>query len=131
MRRGLSGWTVSWRSLPDRPTLVAMHHPPFLTGMPAFDRIGLPDPDRRALSAVIERHPQVHKIVAGHIHRTSVGAIAGRPALTVPGTYAKALLRLDADRLEFVAEPPTFAVHLASDGELTTHVESAESDPLK
>jgi 3',5'-cyclic-AMP phosphodiesterase len=113
---------------PDTPTLVAMHHPPFMTGMPAFDRIGIPTADRRALSEVLEGHPQVRKIIAGHIHTTSVGAIAGRPALTVPGTYAKALLRLDADHLEFVAEPPTFAVHVASDGELTTHVESVTPD---
>ena len=116
---------------PDAPTLVAMHHPPFSTGMPAFDRIGMPSADRRALSAVLEGHPQARAIAAGHIHTISVGAIAGRPALTVPGTYAKAALRLDADHLEFVARPPTFAVHVVSDGELTTHVESAESDPVE
>ena len=109
---------------PDTPTMLAMHHPPFVTRMPAFDRIGLPDGDRRALSAVIERHPQILTIVAGHIHTTSVAAIAGHPAVTVPGTYAKAHLRLDADRLEFTAEPPTFAVHVLTDGALTTHVES-------
>ena len=113
---------------PDAPTMLAMHHPPFVTGMPAFDRIGLPDGDRRALSAVIERHPQILTIVAGHIHTISVGAIAGRPAVTVPGTYAKAHLRLDADHLEFVSEPPTFAVHVLADGGLTTHVESAQSE---
>jgi 3',5'-cyclic AMP phosphodiesterase CpdA len=116
---------------PDVPTLVAMHHPPFSTGMPAFDRIGMPDADRRALGTVLERHRQVRKVVAGHIHTTSFGAIAGLPAMTVPGTYAKALLRLDADHLEFVAEPPTFAVHVLSDGELTTHVESAEPEPIE
>ena len=118
-------------SAPAAPTVIAMHHPPFCTGMPAFDRIGIPDADRRALSAVLERHPQVHRIIAGHIHTTSVGSIAGRPALTVPGTYAKALLRLDADHLEFVSAPPTFAVHVMTDGELTTHVESAGSDPVQ
>ena len=128
---GLSWLDGELAAAPDAPTLVAMHHPPFSTGMPAFDRIGMPDADRRALSAVLERHPQVRTIAAGHIHTISVGAIAGRPALTVPGTYAKAALRLDADHLEFVAKPPTFAVHVVSDGELTTHVESAESDPVK
>jgi 3',5'-cyclic-AMP phosphodiesterase len=109
---------------PDTPTMLAMHHPPFVTGMPGFDRIGLPGGDRSALSTVIERHPQILTIVAGHIHTTSVGAIAGHPAVTVPGTYAKAHLRLDADHLEFTAEPPTFAVHVLADGGLTTHVES-------
>jgi 3',5'-cyclic-AMP phosphodiesterase len=112
---------------PDTPTLVAMHHPPFVTGMPAFDRIGLPEGDRRALSAVIERHSQIVTIVAGHIHTTSVAAIAGHPALTVPGTYANAHLRLDADHLEFADEPPIFAVHVLANGELTTHVESVPS----
>lgn len=115
-------------AVPETPTLLAMHHPPFITGMPAFDRIGLPGGDREALSAVIERHPQILAVVGGHIHTISVGAIAGRPAMTVPGTYAKAHLRLDADHLEFVSEPPTFAVHVLAGGELTTHVESAQSD---
>jgi len=42
---------------PDRTTLLAMHHPPFATGMRAWDAIGLDPADRAALSDVIRRHP--------------------------------------------------------------------------
>src|SRR6266542_6573039 len=38
---------------PEVPTLLAMHDPPFRTGSPAWDAIGLPDADRRALADVI------------------------------------------------------------------------------
>ncbi len=51
---------------PMRPTLIAMHHPPFLTGLAALDQIGLANAD--AFAAVIARHPQVERIVAGHVH---------------------------------------------------------------
>lgn len=109
---------------PHAPTLLAMHHPPFQTGMPAFDRIGLPEAERRKLEAVVARHPQVRTVAAGHIHRTSTGAIAGRPALTVPSTYVEARLRLESDQLQFVAEPPRFALHALVDGGLVTHIET-------
>ena len=55
---------------PTTPTLLAMHHPPVLTGVPAWDELGLPDADRQALGEVIARHPQVRRIVAGHVHHT-------------------------------------------------------------
>ena len=55
---------------PTTPTLLAMHHPPLSTGIPVWDEIGLAEPDRQALGDVVARHPQVRRIVAGHLHRT-------------------------------------------------------------
>lgn len=52
---------------PDAPTLVAMHHPPFETGVWWMDCIGLRD--REAFEEVVRRHPQVRRVVAGHVHR--------------------------------------------------------------
>ena len=40
---------------PERPTLIFMHHPPFLTGLAPLDTIGLTNADM--LGAVIARHP--------------------------------------------------------------------------
>ena len=40
---------------PDKPTMVALHHPPFRTGIGHLDRSMLRDAD--ALAAVIGRHP--------------------------------------------------------------------------
>jgi 3',5'-cyclic-AMP phosphodiesterase len=111
---------------PGLPTLVAMHHPPFATGVAAWDGIGLPDADRRALGEVIERHPQVRRLVSGHLHRTINGAIGGRPALVVPSTFVQARLTFDSDEIELAAEPAGFAVHAVVDGELISHVQPVD-----
>jgi hypothetical protein len=101
-----------------------MHHPPVLTGIPAWDELGLPDADRRALADVIERHPQVRRLVAGHAHRLMTGGLAGRSVLTVPSTYVQTRLTFGSDEIELAPdEPAGFAVHVVVDGELTSHVQ--------
>ena len=51
------------------PTIVAMHHPPLLSGIPALDEIGLPVSDRQDLAELLAAHPHVLRVIAGHIHR--------------------------------------------------------------
>jgi 3',5'-cyclic AMP phosphodiesterase CpdA len=111
---------------PALATLIAMHHPPFLTGIPVFDEIGLPSDDREALGAVIERHPQVRRLVAGHVHCTIFAEIAGRPVLTVPSTYVQANLRFDSDRYEWTHQPAGFALHALIEGELLSHIQPVD-----
>jgi 3',5'-cyclic-AMP phosphodiesterase len=108
---------------PKTPTLLAMHHPPLLTGVPLWDELGLPDSDRKALGEVIARHPQVRGMVAGHMHRTIIGELAGRPVLTVPSTYVQARLDFRLQEVELADEPAGFAVHAVLDGELASHVQ--------
>jgi 3',5'-cyclic AMP phosphodiesterase CpdA len=109
---------------PETPTVVAMHHPPLLLGIPAWDEIGLPEADRSALGEILAGHPQVRRVVAGHVHRAALGSVGGCPVFTCPSTWIQG--RLDfahPDELSVVAEPPGFAVHVAVAGELTTHVQ--------
>jgi Icc-related predicted phosphoesterase len=101
-----------------------MHHPPIVTGIPAWDEIGLHDADRQALAEVIERHPQVRRLVAGHVHRAIGGELAGRGVLVVPSTYVQARLNFAMQELELSADPAGFAVHAVVDGELVSHVQS-------
>ena len=108
---------------PKTPTLLAMHHPPFLTGVRAWDELGLPDADRQALGDVVARHAQVRTIVAGHVHRTIIGDLAGRAVLTVPSTYVQLRLDFRSQELELADEPAGFAVHTVLDGELVSHVQ--------
>jgi 3',5'-cyclic-AMP phosphodiesterase len=108
---------------PERLTLLALHHPPVSTGIEAWDELGLPAADRRALGAVLERHPQVRRIVAGHLHRTMTAELAGRTVLTIPSTYVQTHLSFNSDEIETAAEPPGFAVHALLDGELASHVQ--------
>lgn len=72
------------RAAPDAPTLVAMHHPPFLSHDLLFDRIGLKGAER--FEAVIAAHKQVQRIVAGHHHRVVLGQVAHAPVIIAPST---------------------------------------------
>jgi 3',5'-cyclic-AMP phosphodiesterase len=108
---------------PGTPTLVALHHPPLATGIPGFDRVGLPPADRRALGKVIEAHSQVRRIVAGHMHRTISAELGGRNVLAVPSTYVQAQLEFGAEEIQLSTEPAGFAVHAWLDGELLSHVQ--------
>jgi 3',5'-cyclic AMP phosphodiesterase CpdA len=113
---------------PEQPTLIAMHHPPLVGWMPAFEDIVLPDADRRALAEVVEGHPQVRRIVAGHVHCVLATELAGRPVLTVPSTYVQLRLGSPAEGIGVSDDdPPGMAWHVMVDGELVSHVQPCAS----
>jgi 3',5'-cyclic AMP phosphodiesterase CpdA len=105
-----------------RPTLVAMHHPPLLTGIPVMDRVGLAAESRDALAAVLDRHDHAVRILAGHMHRSIAGDVAGRPVVVAPSCYLAVELDFDAQQIVATGEPPGFAVHALLDGRLISHV---------
>jgi 3',5'-cyclic-AMP phosphodiesterase len=109
----------------ETPTVVALHHPPLRTGITAYDEIGLPPDDRRALGDVVAGHAQVRRIVAGHLHLAVAGELRGRSVLVAPSAYVQAQLDFGADELRLSAQPPGFAVHTFLDGELVSHVQTA------
>jgi 3',5'-cyclic AMP phosphodiesterase CpdA len=108
---------------PEQPTLLAMHHPPLHTGIPPLDGICLEAGARAGLAAVLSRHPQVLRVVAGHLHRIVVGELAGRAVLTVPSTYVQARLDFTATDFGLGDDPPGFAVHAFAEGEIASHVQ--------
>jgi len=122
-RQRLDWLDAELAAAPEAPTLLAMHHPPVWTGVPPLDAMGLAPADRGALAEVVERHPQVRRLVAGHMHRTIVGDLGGRSVLGAPSTYAQALLDFRSAELRLTGEPPGFAVHALRDGELVSHVQ--------
>lgn len=105
------------------PTLLAMHHPPLVTGLPGMDAIGIPELDRLALAEIVTRHRQVQLIATGHVHRTLVGRLGATPVVAVASTDAQLALDLVDDELRFLDEPPCFAVHLLVEGRLVTHIQ--------
>ncbi|HSN21382.1 MAG TPA: phosphodiesterase [Usitatibacter sp.] len=109
------------RAAPARPTIVALHHPPFWTGIGHMDRMGLADP--KPLEAVIARHPQVERVIAGHLHRNIVVRYGGTVASTAPSPSHQVALDLADDaQSRFVMEPPGFQLHLWREGAgLVTH----------
>ena len=74
-----AGSTTTLGQKPDMPTLVLMHHPPFLTGIAHMDRLGLAG--REGFAAVMRRHDQVKAILCGHVHRPTFthASAAARP----------------------------------------------------
>jgi Icc protein len=108
---------------PDRPTLLAMHHPPLATGVREWDEINLEPGQREALAEVVAQHPQLRAIVGGHLHRTAASSLAGCPVVSVPSTYQQARPDFEREGVEFVPSPG-FAIHILLDGELSSQVES-------
>jgi 3',5'-cyclic AMP phosphodiesterase CpdA len=111
----------------DRPTLLAMHHPPLLTGLPAFDRVALAGADRSAMRAVVDRHPQVLGLVAGHVHRTITTGLAHTTVLTIPSTYVQGRLDFLTRDLLLADEPAGFGVHALLDGQLVSHIQPVDA----
>jgi 3',5'-cyclic AMP phosphodiesterase CpdA len=95
--------------MPDRPTLVALHHPPFRTGVGHLDRSMLQDAD--ALAAVIGRHGQVERVLCGHVHRSIQRRFAGTLALSAPSCAHQTELVLGEAPATWICEPPAVLLH--------------------
>jgi Icc protein len=107
------------------PTLLAMHHPPLLTGSAAWDRIALDDRSRGGLGEVLDGHPQVRAILAGHLHRPLTTRFAGRPVLVSASTYAQFPLIFDAPGLAPNGEPPGYIAHvITADAQIISSFQS-------
>ena len=99
---------------PTKPTVVIMHHPPFATWIGHMDKIGLAD--SRGLAEVITRHPQVERVLCGHLHRAIQARFAGTIASTCPSPAHQVALDLAHDApSRFVMEPPGYQLHAWSD----------------
>jgi hypothetical protein len=72
---------------------------------------------------VVERHANVRRLVAGHVHRGVAGELAGRLVLAAPSTYLQARLDLRSEQLQFAPGPAAFAVHALLDGALVSHIQ--------
>ena len=96
---------------PDRPTILFMHHPPFATGIGHMDAMRLADEAR--LAAVVRRHPQIVRVLCGHVHRAIQAPFAGTTASIAPSTAHQVALDLRPHGPSaFVLEPPGFQLHL-------------------
>ncbi|MGI9386234.1 MAG: phosphodiesterase, partial [Methyloligellaceae bacterium] len=106
----------------DRPTLIFMHHPPFVTGIRHMDWQNCRN--NEALSQIISRHPQVQMILCGHVHRAIEISWAGTVASIGPSPCHAVALDL-ADRMDpaFAVEPPACRlVYLNDKNRLVGHL---------
>jgi Icc protein len=112
------------------PTLIMMHHQPFLTGTPFFDAIGLEG--REAVAAVIAKAPNVERVICGHMHRGVIQRWAGTVASVCPGSAHQVGLELvDPTRLRIVAEPACYQLHHWTDeAGLVTFTRTVDDFPV-
>lgn len=97
---------------PDKPTIVAMHHPPFGSGMTGTTSNGLVEGGAE-LAAILRRHPQVVRLIAGHAHRPFTCQFGGTIGYASPTTCYPFALEMGEERILSVAgEPPAFSLHL-------------------
>jgi 3',5'-cyclic AMP phosphodiesterase CpdA len=98
-------WLDSELARDAAPTIVAQHHPPYLTGVRHMDEMGLED--ATALGDVIERHRHVVRIASGHIHRSISVGWRGTVVTTCPSTAHQVVLQLvDAEPCWRLEPPP-------------------------
>lgn len=105
------------------PVIIAMHHPPFATLIGHMDAIGLRAGVER-LRQVVARHPNVERIVCGHLHRAIDVRFAGTIASTCPAPAHQVCLDLSPQAASaFAMEPPGFRLHAWAPGTgLVTHL---------
>lgn len=97
---------------PDRPTIVALHHPPFASGIVQMDTHRLNE-GRDELAAILSEHAQIERVVCGHIHRPMTAIFGGRVTMTCPSTSHQIRLQVGrVDGIGIAAEPPGCLVHV-------------------
>ncbi len=112
----------------DKPVLLALHHPPFVTGIDWMGARESDEPWVQMLDSVVRRHRNVKRIISGHIHRPIVRQFAGTDCFVSSATAAEVHLELaplsssEADgRPLIVDEPAGFALHLWDGQQFVSH----------
>lgn len=111
---------------PSMPTLVALHHPPHMTGLAGMDTMALQQ-GLAGFEALIQAHPQVQRVVCGHLHRMTLGRIAHAAVISAPSTAHQIALDLATDApLSVALETPGWLIHAWGPGlPLVTHLAQA------
>ncbi len=115
----------------EKPTLIALHHPPVPTGIPWLTDAPGADWIVR-LGAVVEAHDNIVAMVSGHVHRPIVSRWAGTAVIVCPSTAPQVALELSPidpeapdERPMIIAGPPCYALHLWEGGQLLSHFATA------
>ena len=116
-------------AFPDRPTIIAMHHPPFASGIDWMD----PDPGADWIvrfAGATRGHSQIRAVLCGHIHRAVTTGWHGAPLMVCPSTAPSVALDLSPieparpDNRALVRDaPPGYALHRWDGQRLVSHVE--------
>ena len=102
---------------PDRPTILFIHHPPFDIA-PHYVGGYRHQQDAEDLAAMVSRHPQVVRLLCGHVHRLHREPWGGTLATTMASVAVDLRKGVDAE----IEAAPLYLLHVASsDGGLVSH----------
>lgn len=95
---------------PQVPTVLVLHHPPFISGIGHMDRE--PFGQAAALERVIAGHAQVERLLCGHLHRPIQRRFGGSLCCVCPGVSHQIVLDLQPSApAHFNLEPPGYLLH--------------------
>jgi 3',5'-cyclic AMP phosphodiesterase CpdA len=116
---------------PDRPTIIALHHPPIETGLSWMTE----NPDAEwvmRLWDVVAEADNIVAMIAGHLHRPVVTQWAGTTLAICPSTAPQVALDLEPidpevpdGRPMIIADAPWFGLHLWTGSGLVSHFDTA------
>lgn len=89
---GLRWLQSTFAADPNKPTIVVMHHPPFVSGISCLDEYRLKD--TAPLERVIRAQSNIEAVLCGHVHRAMARRWAGTVVLTCPSTATEICLTL-------------------------------------
>ena len=122
--------TLSVRS--EVPTLIFMHHPPFASAIGHMDKEEFRG--WKEFQSLNSKHPQVERILCGHLHRPVFRRFGGTIVTACPAIGMQLYLDLREEAPStFIMEPPSIMLHLWAEfwGEKTllTHISVIEERP--
>lgn len=106
-RAGLEWLGLRLQERRETPTMLALHHPPFPTGVRRFDR--QPFEGREELAEIVRANPQVRRVACGHVHQPMARSWCGAFGVTAPSTAPT--LTLHPHRSGLSWEPGGFLLH--------------------
>ncbi len=115
-------------NVPDKPTILLLHHPPMRTGLWWSDGPGLGGSAQ--LEGIVRGHPQVLALLCGHVHSAASTMWANTMVQAAPATCWTAALDLaEPVQPRASVESPRAMVHALIDGALVTHVTTVTDEP--
>ncbi|MCP3989593.1 MAG: phosphodiesterase [Actinomycetia bacterium] len=103
-----------------RPTVVALHHPPFVSGLAAMDGTMLGRAD--AFAEVVAANPNVNRILCGHLHRQVIATVGGVTTSSCLSTVHHVGLNLTPNApIELICDPAGYQLHTFDGSSWVTH----------
>lgn len=102
-------------------TMIAMHHPPFLSGIGWMDEMALDG--YRTFEKIVAGRDNVERIVCGHLHRPMVTTVGGITTTVAPSTAQHIELDLaEGAPVGVITDPGGYHLHHHQDGRWVSHI---------